>query len=371
MLVRTVRTIAVLAILFVFAAGCGVAPEPAQPAIVVGDRLLSQSPILAASPGSSTDTGRPPALPADDAPHANLTEWWYYTGHLEGDGGQRYGFEFVIFQSTLGGLNVGYASHFAVTDLTRGEFRYAERIDGVPASELPATLDLRVGDWTLQGGDGFDRFSASMPDYELRLETRPLKPPVLHDGDGIISFGPAGDSYYYSRTRLAVSGQMLDRGTPVAVSGEAWMDHQWGDYLVVGGGGWDWFSAQLADNTELTVSVVRDVSGADVLRYGTYVRADGSYEDLQAEAVRIEPLDTWTSPQTGIVWPSGWRITIARLDAELEFRPQVFDQELDTRKSTGVIYWEGAVAIGGRVGGQAIDGRGYVELTGYSAESPN
>ncbi len=41
------------------------------------------------------------------------------------------------------------------------------------------------------------------------------------------------------------------------------------------------------------------------------------------------------------------------------------DQELDTRRSTANIYWEGEVTIAGTRNGTPITGQGYVELTGY------
>ena len=44
------------------------------------------------------------SLPADDAPHDRLTEWWYYTGHLRDARGGRYGFEFVVFRAERGGF---------------------------------------------------------------------------------------------------------------------------------------------------------------------------------------------------------------------------------------------------------------------------
>ena len=41
------------------------------------------------------------------------------------------------------------------------------------------------------------------------------------------------------------------------------------------------------------------------------------------------------------------------------------DQELDTRQSTSMVYWEGDQTVVGTANGQPIAGRGYVELVGY------
>ena len=43
-------------------------------------------------------------------------------------------------------------------------------------------------------------------------------------------------------------------------------------------------------------------------------------------------------------------------------RPLIDDQELDSRASTGIIYWEGAVTA---YENEQRVGRGYLELTGY------
>jgi predicted secreted hydrolase len=46
----------------------------------------------------------------------------------------------------------------------------------------------------------------------------------------------------------------------------------------------------------------------------------------------------------------------------LRLEPLMDDQELDSRASTGTVYWEGAVQA---FSGANELGRGYLELTGY------
>lgn len=338
----------------------GPTPEPAT------DALLSNSIILAASTQTTPASGRQPTFPEDDGPHTNLTEWWYYTGHLNGGQGERYGFEFVIFQSTLGGLNFGYAAHFAVTDLQRNTFSYGERVDVVLAPSVAGPIDLTVADWTLAGLGDKGTISAEIPGYRLEIELESQKPPVLHGTNGIIDLGPGGLSYYYSRTRMTLTGTLTDDGKEVSVSGLAWMDHQWGDFIGAGGGGWDWFSAQFNDGTELMITEIRGPDGQIVARYGTYVGTSGESIHLNAEAIAIDIVGSWTSPASGATYPSGWRISVGSLGLELEVQPLLLDQELITHQSTGVVYWEGAVAIRGERMGGEVEGLGYVELTGYA-----
>lgn len=211
-----------------------------------------------------------------------------------------------------------------------------------------------------------------MNGYTIDLELVATRPPALHFGDpplqpGLISLGPAGYSYYYSRTRMEVRGTIsVDGGPPVPVYGEAWMDHQWGDFLVLGGAGWDWFAGNLRDGRDVTLSIVRDVRGQTTLAYGTLVEPNGQARHLPPNSFRLTPIDTWISPRTGIVYPSGWRLVIPTEGLDLLWIPLLRDQELDTRASTGVIYWEGAVALLDTQTRRDV-GRGYVELTGYTA----
>ena len=60
---------------------------------------------------------------------------------------------------------------------------------------------------------------------------------------------------------MALSGTLIDHNQPVQVTGLAWMDHQWGNFLALGGGGWDWYSIQLNNDTEMMLYVIRDAQG--------------------------------------------------------------------------------------------------------------
>jgi predicted secreted hydrolase len=169
-----------------------------------------------------------------------------------------------------------------------------------------------------------------------------------------------------ARTAMSAEGSLVLDGREVAVDGTAWFDHQWGDFISVGGGGWDWFAVSLDDGTDLTISLVRDRDGSYPLVYGTVVDAAGATRHLAAEDVSVEALGEWQSPRTGAVYPSGWRIRVPPEGLDLTVTPTVLDQELDTRATTGVIYWEGSQGVSGSRAGVPVTGRGYVELTGYA-----
>jgi predicted secreted hydrolase len=344
----------------------------------------------------------PIALPRDDGPHDRLTEWWYYTGHLVGgqiDGSspaRRFGFEFVIFRAERGTFPTSWASHLAITDESGHDFHYAQRtevgpgvdhsprVDGVPSGfDLtltgadptdPTTFDRPA--WHMAGSDGRDDLSAALSPAEaatagvgalgLDLALASRKPPALHDRDGWIDFGPAGGSYYYSRTAMDASGRLTLGDATYQVTGDAWFDHQWGDFISVGGGGWDWFAVNLDDGTDLTLSLVRDADGSYPLVYGTAVDRDGTTRHLERDAFTVAVTDHWTSPKTGAVYPAGWDIAVPSEHLRVHLAPTVADQELDTRASTGVVYWEGSQRVTARRDGQAVGGQAYVELTGYA-----
>jgi len=338
------------AVLCLALAACAAAPPPLPPA-----------------PPLPTPSIQPISFPRDDGAHAMLTEWWYYTGHLLAPDGARYGFELVTFQALRGQNPPVYVSHFAITDHQRRAFAFDQHAE--PAGQSVAAADgfnLDVGGWTMRGANGLDQLAAAMPGYAIQLVTHALKPPVLHEGDGYISFGPAGDSYYYSRTRLEVSGTVADHDLQRPVEGEAWFDHQWGNFLVVGAGGWDWFSAQLDDGSDLTLSLVRDDRGHVPLAYGTYVDREGRATHLPPERFQVEATGSWTSPHSGAPYPMGWHVVLKDPSLDLTLTPVLQDQELDTGRTTGATYWEGEVTIAGTAAGVPVAGRGYVELTGYA-----
>jgi predicted secreted hydrolase len=323
---------------------------------------------LAPAP-APTPIPRPPVtFPADEAPHKDLTEWWYYTGHLESDDGRHWGFELVTFQILRATLDPVYLTHFAITDQQRGQFKYdVKGSQGAQAQPLQG-FALDVDGQKMSGLNGSDALQASLDGYSLNLNLHTDRPPVLHEG-GLVTFGPAGDSYYYSRTRMDLTGTIDDHGQPVAVHGLAWFDKQWGNFLVMGGG-WDWFSLQLDDGTDVMLNLIRDRAGTIQLAYGTYVDPDGSFHHLGGETFQVSPLGSWTSPHTGVTYPSGWRATIPDHNVDLTIAPVLADQELDTHETTGLIYWEGAQSITGTLDGRPIGGQGYVELVGYDSARP-
>ncbi len=328
-------------------------------------------------------------FPRDYGPHPNFqTEWWYYTGNLAAADGRRFGFQFTIFRRALSPqrhasdsewrTNQVYMAHFTVTDVEGQQFYHEERFSRDSAGLAGAQSDPRyrvwVEDWQVEALNDDatrTRISASTGDVTLDVTLDQVRQPVLQ-GDGGLSpksAEPGSASYYYSLSRLQTSGTVTIGTETFDVSGTTWKDHEFSTgALGTGAIGWDWFGLIFDDNREMTIWQIRLANG-DISSYGgggagspaVLIEGDDGKRAIPAENFRIEPLDTWTSPHTGGVYPSGWQVTISDTGTgeSLAFTvtPLLQDQELH---GSGIVYWEGAVRIEGDVSGY-----GYVELTGY------
>jgi hypothetical protein len=237
----------------------------------------------------------------------------------------------------------------------------------------PAGLALveggRIALCDIVGPDGHS-LRAQTEDFALALELSPSKPPVLHGDAGYSLKGetPERASCYYSFTRLAAGGTVTLEGRRIPVTGSAWMDHEFSTAVLQPGiTGWDWFSLQLSDNTEIMIFFLRQADGGlNPASSGTYVLPSGQTRHLQREDLRIEPLGFWTSPHTGARYPIRWRLFVDSLACELTITAQLADQEMRTQRSTNIVYWEGSVRLHGTKAGTSVEGVGYVELTGYA-----
>ena len=207
---------------------------------------------------------------------------------------------------------------------------------------------------------------------QLRLNLRSLKAPVLHGQNGLSQKGEGEGraSYYYSLTRMQTEGELTVNGKSEKVRGLTWMDHEFGsNQLREDQVGWDWFSIQLDNQTELMLYLMRRKDGSvDPYSSGTLVGADGTTKNLSNKDYRIDVLERWKSPTSGATYPMKWKVTIPSESIELEILPAFPDQELITNRSTRVTYWEGAVQIRGTARGKSVSGNGYVEMTGYAGK---
>ncbi len=328
--------------------------------------------------------GRAMSFPADHYSHPEYkTEWWYYTGHLETESGKTYGYQVTFFRFGVRDRQQGlteaplftdlYLAHFALSNISEKKFTYRERTNRGYGGKAGAATDRFLvwnEDWKVEGDEKNHRIFASDRGTTLKLSLKSLKPPVLHGDRGHSQKGEGEGraSYYYSLTRMVTEGELVIDGRKEKVRGLSWMDHEFGsNQLGDDQVGWDWFSIQLDNRTEVMLYLMRRKDGSvDPYSSGTLVNADGTTKHLKLSDYRVEVLDRWKSPKSEATYPMKWRVTIPGHEGELEIIPAFPEQELITNRSTRVTYWEGAVSIRGTIGNKPIAGRGYVEMTGYA-----
>lgn len=332
-------------------------------------------------------------LPRDLAAHPDVqTEWWYYTGHGRTVSGRDFGFELVFFKrrTDLDSFSIVplrlfgnpfYFAHFAFTDLSAEAFRYAHRksANGLfdhPAAASEGHFHLRLGDWSVREANGDHILRATTePGIVFEATLRPEKPAVLNGHNGV-SFKDEGEaSRYFSYTRMRMEGDLTLDGRAEHFSGSAWMDREFGTWASTENQkGWDWFSIQLDNGCELMCYQLRNGDGEpSPFSSGTFADAAGNSSSLAASDFSVEPTGKWLSPNSGAEYPSGWKIKVPGLGLELGISPNVENQELDTRGTTMIIYWEGSCRVTGTAEGEALTGRAYVELVGYDRthDQPN
>ena len=359
--------------------------------------LLLSSSLLVVAPGLAADTaqefriateGYHYAFPRDHGSHEEFrTEWWYYTGQLTAKDGRPFGYQLTFFRRGMPRDHVKtlpsqwsvtqlYLAHFAVSDLNKGRFHYAEKISRAGLDKAGAARDrlhVWIDRWSAESpsaAPGTQTLHAADGGLALQLTVSPEKPLVVHGTDGISRKGSAAGqaSHYYSFTRLATTGTLTIGNESFDVTGTSWMDHEFGsadlDKDLIG---WDWFSLQLDDQTELMLYRLRRADGsADPVSSGTLIDRNGHGHHLSIGDINLEPTSYWTSPTSRARYPQRWRLTIPSQQLSLELVPLMAEQELSTTRSTQVTYWEGAIEARGTTQGRPIQGKGYMELTGYA-----
>ncbi|MDX9759055.1 MAG: lipocalin-like domain-containing protein [Bacteroidota bacterium] len=345
---------------------------------VVGER--SALSVLSTSDTAGfarADVVRDFRFPEDDGPHPEFrTEWWYWTGNLESSDGRRFGYQLTFFRQALApGVRDSawrsghtYFANFALTDIDGGQFHAFERFNRGTAGLAGARafpFRVWVDDWTVHATGANDitgpvELRATEGEISIALTLRAEKPRILHGDHGLSKKSAASGnaSYYYSLTRIASDGHIRIGDRTFAVQGTSWLDREWStSVLDPAQTGWDWFSMQFDDGSELMLYQLRlDNGGIDPFSAGSSIDPTGKRRTLTREEFHIMPRGAWQSPRSGIHWPSGWEVRIPALGLVLDVEPVRDDQELPLT----VTYWEGAVRIRG-----SRTGVGYVELTGY------
>lgn len=344
-------------------------------------------PAMATPPEFATVTpGHPLVFPLDAGAHPTFrTEWWYATGWLDTPDGKPLGFQITFFRSATGQDPANPSAfapsqliiaHAALSDPALGKLVHDQRIArqgfGLAYAKRGNT-DVKLDAWRMvRSADGRYSVVANAGDFALNLSLTPTQAPLLQGVNGYSQKGPLPTqaSYYYSEPQLSVDGEVtrpnrsggnLDDTTPV--KGIAWLDHEWSSTLLSPDAtGWDWLGANLSDGSALMAFKVRGRNGGAVWAHAALRDPGGRVTAFDSAQVDFVPMRTWRSPHTGTSYPVSMTVRTGSIDWRLD--PLMDDQELDSRDSTGAVYWEGAVKV--NRAGKAV-GRGYLELTGYGS----
>jgi len=322
-------------------------------------------------------------FPRDNFNHPDFqTEWWYYTGNLKSAEGHEFGFELTFFREALtrdkqkesdwSAPDV-YMAHLALSDISGHEFYHRERLNRAGPGLAGINTDTGLiwnGNWQTQWSGNTQTLQAVSDAFGLRLALESKKPAVIHGIDGVSqkSAGEGHASHYISLTRLAATGDVELHGKKFQVTGTAWMDHEFfTQQFGAEQTGWDWFSLQLDDNTELMLFRIRRKDGStDPFSSGTYIDAQGKATHLPQRDFSLQPLgETWTSDSNRAAYPIHWHVTVPSLRINLDLTTPLKPQELAGTTPLSPSYWEGAIRIAGTRGATPLAGVGYLEMTGY------
>jgi predicted secreted hydrolase len=345
---------------------------------------LAAAPALARAQDPVRSTLR---FPADFGAHPSTrTEWWYLTGSLDA-AARRWGFQVTFFRAATGIAGAAGSrfepsqllfAHAALTDLEHKRLRHDQRIArsgfGIARARADDT-DVSLRDWQLRRAPQDDnarrsrytaRVASDSAGFAFELQCDATQPLLLQGDGGVSKKGSGADetSRYYSEPQLAVQGTLTLAGRAVAVQGRAWLDHEWSDAFIPPQAiGWDWIGMNLDDGSALTAFRLRRADGSSVYAGGSFRRAGEALHSFGPDEVRFTPGRVWVSAASRARYPVQWQVETPA--GRFGVAALLDDQELDSRGSTGAIYWEGLSELLDAAGRRI--GRGYLEMTGYAA----
>lgn len=345
---------------------------------IVSLLLLIASCAFAAPPEfSSVLPDKPLSFPRDFGAHPDFrTEWWYVTGWLETPEKKPLGFQITFFRSATD-HDAANPSQFAPKQLIIAHAALSDPASGKLLHDQKAAregfgrayarqddTDVKLDDWRfVRDAHGTYQATLAAREFSLHFSLVPTQATMLQGTNGFSRKGPKPGqaSYYYSEPHLKISGTVTRDGKPITVSGTAWLDHEWStSVLDPTAAGWDWTGINLDDGSALMAFQIRGKDGTALWSHAALRDSNGKLTQFGTEQVRFHPVRRWRSPRTNASYPVATRIETGSISWELV--PLQDDQELDSRQSTGAVYWEGAVNVlrDGRAAG-----RGYLEMTGY------
>src|SRR5450755_3173941 len=273
-------------------------------------------------------------FPRDHYNHPEFqTEWWYYTGNVHTDEGRRFGFELTFFRQgvdrsearSVWDVQDVWMAHLALSDIDGKQFLHTERFNRAGAG-LAGADEKQARVWNGNWSATPDRLAGVADRFQFSLALRPEKPPVIHGENGVSQKAASAGfgSHYISFTRIDARGEIRLDNKQYQVEGLAWMDHEFFTHqLDASQTGWDWFSLQLDDGSDLMLFRLRRKDGAaDPFSAGTYVDQQGRARHLTAREFVVEPGRMWHK------YPVEWKVRVPSLNLDVALKPALDDQEM-------------------------------------------
>lgn len=325
----------------------------------------------------------PLSFPRDMGAHPDyLSEWWYYTGNLFTDEGRQFAYQLTFFRRAISDPADGmresewaadqiYFAHFALVNVEESEHQawevYSRGAAGLAGAVTDPVFQVWLNDWqVLQIGENKYQLFAERDGIVLDLRLQDEKGIILHGDQGLSQKGaqPGNASMYFSQTRLVTDGEITIGDMHYLVTGESWMDHEFGtSALGPKQVGWDWFSIQMDNQSELMLFQIRNKEGGvSAESGGSWIGSEGDVTSIKQQEFSLAPLAYWENPQ-GVSYPIKWEIRIPSQNAVLTVLAVMPDQE---NRFSFFQYWEGAVQVEGVVNGKPVIGYGFLEMTGYA-----
>ena len=317
-------------------------------------------------------------FPRDHFNHPDFrTEWWYYTGNLQTADARPFGYELTFFRQAVSrdekekspwAVRDMYLAHLALSDISGNRFYHAQRLNRAGPGIAGTSYENRRiwnGNWEMKWVGETQQLSAVSAEFSFNLRLNAAKPPVLQGVNGISqkSDGDGEASHYISFTRLKTQGQIVLGDRTFDTSGTSWMDHEFFSHSMGGNDlqGWDWFSLQFEDGTELMLHQLRAPGGQSTpYSSGTFIDRKGQTRHLKWNEFSLTPGRKWFSAETRGNYPVEWIARVPHLGIDLQIRAAMDRQELVSQHKYSPSYWEGAIRISG-----SHKGVGYLEMTGY------
>ena len=256
----------------------------------------------------------------------------------------------------------------SLTDLTNNAFMFEERAHQNDFSFSTEGLDLKCPTGSLRGDTEKLSLRAVLPQGRgtIAADLTAQMPALYNCVQGTFPF-LSGDveAFQYGIPSLRVEGTLILDGKSRAISGEAWLDRQWGDGsedFVKRTFKWKWMNLNLDNGYKMSVWDVV-VNGRDENAWATIVSPKGAHTVVDIVPFSAGEGDQWTSPATRQVYPTSFAVEMPAVDAKF-FVKVAGPLEQEIVSQVGEHKYEAACKFTGHFMGRPVSGFNYLELVG-------